>query len=103
MAAVPERRVHGDVAGLGVERGEDLRDEDGHVAARGRLAGGEHLRALPGEARGVVLLVLFRERARMRATVARTPPLLPGARRLVRHRGSGSAFPIAWGSVTPSH
>jgi hypothetical protein len=103
VATEAEGRVHGGVASSWLERGKDLRDENRDVAARGRLAGGEHLRALPGEARGIVLLVFFRERARMRAAVARTPPRLSGVRRPLRHRGRKSAFPIAWGSVTPSH
>ncbi len=101
VASVAERGVYGDVARLGRERLEHLGDEDGHVAPRGRLARGEDFRAGPGEAVGVVLLVLLPEAARVRSGIARAP-LTRGLRSAVRHRGRSSGLPTASGSATPS-
>ena len=72
VAAVAERAIDCDIAGLGGECFQDFRDHDGPVHARGRLAGGEDFRDRPGVALRVALLVFLIEAPRVFASVART-------------------------------
>src|SRR5208337_5459480 len=70
VAAVAQSRVDRRLARLRREDGHDLGDENGAMAARGRVPPREHTLDILAILLGVVLLVLLREGAGMAAPVA---------------------------------
>ena len=108
MAAVAERAIHDDFAGLRRERFHDLAHHDRAVRAGRRLAAREHPRHVFGVARGIVLLVFFAELPRVPAAVARASlrPLLlahlgKGNARICASSSAALAFASAGGSPLP--
>ena len=82
VAAVAERAIHGDFAGLGREHCQNFRDHDRPVRARGRFAGREDFGDGVGVTLRIALLVFLLEPARVFAGIAHAPAMRRRGRRI---------------------